>query len=300
MKSQPVDLRAVLNETQLPALPQSAMRLLTWGDVGDVPATEFAAPIEADPGMAGQVLRFVNSSYFGFSREIANVKLAVTMVGARTIKNFALWSAVFSLMPNPRCGVFDMQSLWRDSLKRGLLARALAKSLKIREVEEAFAAALLQDMSLPVLVRAMGEQYAALLSERQAAGRRLSDLERDRFGWTHADAGRQMAQAWNLPTGMAELVGNHTVNELLFANDRPAGAQLAVTLSALAPSYRDETWPEQETFESAYETLFPAEKPSLGELFARVDAEYDAFAPALKMTGPTQPLTRFYREQAAV
>ncbi len=51
--------------------------------------------------MAAQVLRFVNSSFFGFSREVANLRLAVTLVGVRTIKNFVMWSAVFSLLPNP-------------------------------------------------------------------------------------------------------------------------------------------------------------------------------------------------------
>ena len=47
---------------------------------------EFIAPIESDLGLVGQVLRFVNSSYFGFSREVASVKQAVTLVGMRTIK----------------------------------------------------------------------------------------------------------------------------------------------------------------------------------------------------------------------
>ena len=41
------------------------------------------------------MLRFVNSSYFGFAREISTVKLALALVGIRTIKNFALWSAVY-------------------------------------------------------------------------------------------------------------------------------------------------------------------------------------------------------------
>ena len=63
-----VDLKKVLAGAQLPALPQSAIRLL---ELSQDPANgphEFAAPIEADPGLTGQVLRFVNSSYFGFSR----------------------------------------------------------------------------------------------------------------------------------------------------------------------------------------------------------------------------------------
>src|SRR3972149_2308599 len=150
-----VDLNKILTGAQLPALPQSAIRLLELSQDPHNGPAEFATPIESDPGLAGQVLRFVNSSYFGFSREISSVKLAITLVGIRTIKNFALWSAVFSLMPNPKCGPFDLKSLWQDSLRRALFARAMARLLGIKDGEEAFAAALLQDMAVPLLAKEM-------------------------------------------------------------------------------------------------------------------------------------------------
>ena len=108
MASSKPNLKELLQSAQLPALPQSAIRLLELSQNPDNGPVQYAAPIEADPGLTGQVLKFVNSSYFGFSREISNVKLAITLVGVRTIKNFSLWSAVFSLMPNPRCGPFDL------------------------------------------------------------------------------------------------------------------------------------------------------------------------------------------------
>src|SRR3972149_4815257 len=101
-----LDLKKILSVSQLPALPQSAVRLLELSRDSENGPIEFSVPIEADPGLTGQVLRFVNSSYFGFSREISSVKMALTLVGVRTVKNFALWSAVFSLTPNPKCGPF--------------------------------------------------------------------------------------------------------------------------------------------------------------------------------------------------
>ena len=138
-------LKELLHTAQLPALPQSAIRLLELSQDANNGPAEFAAPIESDPGLCSQVLKFVNSSYFGFSREISNVKLAITLVGVRTIKNFALWSAVFSLMPNPKCGPFDLKRLWQDSLRRGLFARTFGKLLGMKDAEDLFAAALLQD-----------------------------------------------------------------------------------------------------------------------------------------------------------
>ena len=70
------DLKKILAGAQLPALPQSAVRLLELSQDPSNGPEDLAVPIESDPGLAGQVLRFVNSSYFGFSREISSVKLA--------------------------------------------------------------------------------------------------------------------------------------------------------------------------------------------------------------------------------
>ena len=122
------DLQQILESAQLPALPQKAIRLLELSqDASNGPA-EYARPIEADAGLMGQVLRFVNSSYFGFTREISSVKQALALVGVRTIKNFALWSAVFSLVPDPKFGPFDLTKLWPDSLRRAVYARSFGKS----------------------------------------------------------------------------------------------------------------------------------------------------------------------------
>jgi HD-like signal output (HDOD) protein len=291
----PVDLNRILSGAQLPALPQSALRLLELSQNQKNGPAEFALPIEADPGLAGQVLKFVNSSYFGFAREISNVKLAITMVGIRTIKNFALWSAVFSLMPNPKCGPFDLRSLWQDSLRRALFARSFAKLLGMREAEEPFAAALLQDMAVPLLAKELSNEYAALLERRQGGQRRLSQLERERFGWTHAAAAANMARQWNLPEEFATLVELHAqIDELLSSGDASAD-QIVVALSSLLPAVSDEQWPEVEQFESHFRQLAPADA-SIAEFLQNIDAEFADFAPILKITAPAKSLLTRYKE----
>ncbi|HYW79154.1 MAG TPA: HDOD domain-containing protein, partial [Thermoguttaceae bacterium] len=148
-----VDLSKLLTTDHLPAMPQSALRLLEVSRDPSAGPTEFAIPIESDPGLTVQVLTFVNSSYFGFPNEISNIKQALTLVGVRSIKNFALYNAVFGLIPDPKCGPFDLKKLWQDSLRRALFARAMGKVLGMSEAEEPFAAALLQDMAVPLLAK---------------------------------------------------------------------------------------------------------------------------------------------------
>src|SRR5688572_15868358 len=133
-----INLEKLLAGAQLPGLPQSAVRLLELSQDQENGPFQFAVPIESDPGLTSQVLRFVNSSYFGFRQEICSVKQAISLVGMRTIKNFALWSAVFGLMPNPQCGPFDLRSLWQDSLRRGIFARRFGKCLGLADSEDLF------------------------------------------------------------------------------------------------------------------------------------------------------------------
>jgi HD-like signal output (HDOD) protein len=291
-----LDLDQLLATAQLPALPQSAIRVLEISRDPNNGPPEFARPIESDPGLASQVLRFVNSSYFGFSREVSSVKLALALVGVRTIKNFTLWSAIFSLLPNPRSGVLDLRSLWQDSLRRGTFARLAAKRLGVQESDEAFAAALLQDMAVPLLSKEFPQTYDELLGARAGGQERLSALEQQRIGWTHAMAGAKLARHWNLPEELAGPIEHHCDLESLLAGDRKHPVCLAVALSAYLPPVVDPEWPEFEQFAEYYQQVLGTDGDLLDAL-AEVDHDFEQFAPVLNL--PTTSSTLVSRARAA-
>ncbi|GAB6164829.1 HDOD domain-containing protein [Thermostilla marina] len=286
-----MDLEKLIGNAQLPALPQSAIRLLELSQDPETGPAEFAVPIESDPGLAGQVLRFVNSSYFGFSREISSVKLAITLVGMRTIKNFALWSAVFSLMPSPRCGPFDLKSLWQDSLRRALFARHVGQLANLQDAEELFAAALLQDMAIPLLAKEAPEPYTALLNARQEGKRRLSVLEQSVFGWSHATAAAMMARQWNLPDGFIALVESHPQ----LSSELSLPEQI-VALSALLPACSDPEWADRELFAETYAGLSGCNLPDIPTVLSTVDEDFSEVAPMLKIAIPKKSLCDIYEE----
>ncbi len=121
----------------------------------------------------------------------------------------------------------------------GLFARKFAKALGLKEAEEAFAGALLQDMAVPLLAKELPLEYAALLTAREGGKRRLSELEMERFGWTHAIAAADMARNWNLPREFADLVERHA---MLDQNRARKGAAAAAgsrdSISAIAGELR--------------------------------------------------------------
>ncbi len=287
------NLQQLLATTQLAALPQSAIRLLELSRDPNCGPADYAAPIEVDPGMAGQVLKFVNSSYFGFARKISSVKVGISLVGVRTIKNFALWNAVFSLVPNPRCGPFDLKSIWQDSLRRALFARAVAKLQGLKATEEIFTAALLQDMAVPLLAKEFPQIYVKLLEGRNDGRRRLSSLEGEAFGWTHGQAAGLLARQWNLPEEFATLIEGHS-GALDGQDPSDLGGRI-VAHSAMLPSAADPLWIECPQWEEAFSRICPSLSSPEG-LLSQIDQEFTEFAPVLKLTAPRKSLVEGHQE----
>jgi HD-like signal output (HDOD) protein len=295
MLNEKQSLEQLLADAELPALPQSAIRLLELAQDSSNGPAEFATAVEIDPALTSQVLRFANSSYFGFSREVSSVKLAITLIGSQTITNFALWHAVYSLIADPQCGPFHLKSLWQDSLRRGLFARALGKRLEMKNAEDLFVASLLQDVAVPLLARQFPQEYEELFETRQSGRARLSELEARRFGWNHAAAGGMAARAWGLPEPLAELIERHTCIDELAERQAEGPGALVVGLSALLPSESDPEWMERNQFKQAFSKVRDERWPEAAALLEQIDNEFQEFAPLLKLAAPGRLLIERYR-----
>lgn len=282
------DLKELLTVERLPGMPQTVVRLLKLARDPSNGPTEFAVVIDADPGLTVQVLRLVNSSYYGFRRQISSVRQAIALLGIRTIQNFVLWHAVFKMMPSPRCSLFDLKALWQDSLRRALFARALSKLLEVPDAEEAFTAGLLQDMAIPLLAKRAPDAYSKFFYARCTAKHRvrISQLEKQVFGWNHAMAAGAVARQWHLPETLATLVEGHLAVEQCLSPPEAHLGKLAVAMSAMLPAHDDAAWVERPRLEAAYEQVRPPQGPPIEDLLRKVDEEFTDIAPLLGISRP--------------
>jgi hypothetical protein len=94
----------------------------------------------------------------------------------------------------------------------GIVARHLAERVGYEPVEEAFVAGLIHDMGKLVFLRCAPGTYTSLLAETRDSAT-LVRRERAVFGLSHLQAGRRLADRWDLPDVFQRAVGEHDVPE---------------------------------------------------------------------------------------
>lgn len=285
-----------LKNSQLCALPQSASRMIELSkDPGNGP-NEYAEPISADLGLSTQVLRFVNSSFFGFRYKITSIPMALTLASVRTIRNFVLWNGLFAVLPNPQCGPFSIKKLFQDALRRAVFARTITERFTEYDGDEAFTCALLQDMAIPLLAQKWSNEYADMIQKSNTQQIRLSTLERDLMGWDHSDAGAILAVGWGLGKFVGEVVSQHA-SGYFDNNDISEPSVAGITaLSARLPKVQDHRWFEVVPFIDGYRKMFGPKLTELSEILEIADEGGEHLAGLVNLGGGAKRFEEYWRE----
>lgn len=283
----------ILENSNVSAMPQTAVRLLELSQQDDVGPNEFAAPILMDPGLTAQVLQYVNSAYFGFQQKISNVPMAINLLGCKSIKNFVLWKSLQNVIQPPPSKEFSINLLWQDSVRRAIFARNFAEKCQHESPEEVFAGALMQDLAIPLLIGRLPNEYEKLLKQARAERRRLHELEEDQFGWNHAEIGALLCERWNFPPELVSMIRQHLVPTSSFAETT---SERIVTVTALLPSEAASLWKEQARLEKCVRMLIPHVKAQ--ELYYRTDHDFQQLAPSINLNSNCRSLMQWSQTEA--
>jgi diguanylate cyclase (GGDEF)-like protein len=204
-------MEKVLNCSTLPSLPGVAMKVLDLTRDRNVSIAALGEAVQLDPALSTKVLKTVNSSYYGLSTPCPSITRAMSMLGLNTVKSivlgFSLVDFTKSLAGN--AGGFDLPSYWRRAVYSAAAARAVAKTTRRCDAEEAFVAALVADIGVLASLAALRNEYLDAVKDAPEDHDEMVALERSRLGFDHAQIGKELATRWRLPGMLVSAIAHH-------------------------------------------------------------------------------------------
>lgn len=225
----------------LPAMPKTALDILSIELATDRGNELLLKAIEKDLAISARVIGLANSPLFGTSRKILTVADAATVLGIKRVKMVALGFAMMTSVKRNPHGLLNVLHLWQHSMAVALAMDALSGAMP-KEMrpsgEEIYLAGLLHDMGFLILEYVDPELsnrfHARLANETELSS---CELEAEMLEMNHCELGALLAEHWNLTDVIVAVLRYHHQDALHM--DLPGKTLVAMTSLAekLLPTF---------------------------------------------------------------
>jgi len=215
----------------LPSVPEVFLELTEALNQEDPNPQRLGDIMGKDMAMTAEILKIVNSAFFGLRRTISTPQEAIAYLGIETIKNLVLVNHLFEKSIPFATRLLTIEDLWRHSMAVASGARAIAmlETQEPKVHEEAFVGGILHDVGILILAGHCPEAYDRVLALVARERMPLLEAERGEFGVTHAEVGAHLLGLWGLPASLLEMVSLHHHPAFL---DRPCFSPLLAVHAA--------------------------------------------------------------------
>ena len=192
----------------IPARPKTYSELTRMLGEPKTTASDIAKLVSRDVALSATLLKIVNSAFFGLPRRVTAIESAINYLGTSMLRAVILaTAAASSLGPRARKFGYDLEANETHALLSANLAAQFFNDKNMRE--DAFAAGLLQNVGILLLLAEGSEDTLAAVQYAADNGMPLQDAERDLAAISHAHVGAYLLGSWGLPYSIVEAVAHH-------------------------------------------------------------------------------------------
>jgi diguanylate cyclase (GGDEF)-like protein/putative nucleotidyltransferase with HDIG domain len=192
-----------------PVLNATVQRVIALCDDPDTTIADLVAQLESDASFSANLLRFANSAACATPIRAKTIRQAVMLVGRRALRRLALEATTFRFLERASgTGGSSCGQLHLHAISVALCSSAAAHAAGVGG-DTAHLGGLLHDIGRLVLPEAFGVERCDAIARTASSGAERVIAERAAFGIDHAQAGALLAQRWNLPADIVQLIAMH-------------------------------------------------------------------------------------------
>lgn len=193
---------------RLPSLPQAVLDVMRLLGDEDASTADIAERIERDQALTARTLRIANSAFYGVPGRIGTIRNAIGILGLRTVATLLTTAAVSAQFATAKCPEFEFGVFWRHAIATALMARGLARQLRMDE-DIAFTAGLLHDIGRLALAAQFPVETGQVLRHARETDQPMLDAERQVLDIDHLCAGVLIATHWRFPAVVIAAIEHH-------------------------------------------------------------------------------------------
>jgi len=187
---------------ELLSLPDVVMRANELIDSETSGVESIAEVIALDPSLTAQLLRLVNSAFYGLPSKIETISRAITVIGVQELRSLILSASAVEVFNKVAPEAIDMNDFWFRSVYVGLAAKQLSGDR--RRAEMFFLMGLMHDVGKIVLFMKNDAIANQMLREAVASGKSLQQIEKETMGFTLSQVSSALLQNWGLAETLYE------------------------------------------------------------------------------------------------
>lgn len=198
----------------LPVMPDIAANLLQLQANPDATVDDMVHIVADDPALTAQILRYANSSLFGFSGQIHTLHDAIFRVlGYETVLYMSFGASLGRAFNLPQSGRLSMNTFWKEATYRAALCQQLALLMPAHirpHTSIAYITGLLHNIGIVLMGNLFQTEFNWLnkmLTSRPEQS--LITTEQNLFGCNHSTIGHYLMKYWNMPEEITIVVGEH-------------------------------------------------------------------------------------------
>lgn len=207
----------ILQGISVPPQPQILVDLQMEQIMPEPDLTRIADLIAKDVGLAGTMLKFVNSPFYGLANKITSIEQAVSLLGVATVINILNGLAIKGEMSDDN--IVALTRFWDTATDIAMVCATVAKQVGYPNPDEAYTLGLFHNAGVPLMMKKFDDYLATMEEAYAGAEERITDVENKKYNTNHCVIGYYTGKSWNLPANICQVIAEHHNTRIFSSKD---------------------------------------------------------------------------------